>query len=230
MRGEKRVWGVAIPGWVLLSALCWWLYPPTMSDTMSRYAPMADAFARGEWYLAFHPRFGVLFQCVSGSLAFLGLPGDVACQATAIGMLIVSAVFMWKVADRLFGLEAAWWTFGIVVLCDFFLNNSMDGLRESGKCLSLAFVAWGVVSGRSRWVGAGVFVLITIVSYGFAVATALLGTWAVWVFARGLSWRKLVWPGTGWSAGTVVCSLMVHAYTGYWLPVPHFIRFLEKLT
>lgn len=42
---------------------------------MNRYAPMADAFAAGDWFHAFHPRFGALFSVLTGLFATLGFRG-----------------------------------------------------------------------------------------------------------------------------------------------------------
>lgn len=232
MKETARVWLAALLGWIVLTLLCWLLYPPTMSDTMSRYAPMADAFARGEWQLAFHPRFGVLFQCVAGSLAFLGLPGDVACQATAIGMLMLAGVAMWFVSYRLFGREAAWWTFALVVLCDVFLGNAMDGLRDPVKCLSFALLGLGIVDRRGVWFGLGLFVLITLVSYGFAVGCASLLFWLAWQVVPSQApvsrWSAILIPTGFLLLGTFCVTVMVWAYSGEWVPAPQFIPLVER--
>lgn len=221
MKEITRVRLVAGLGWVVLTFLCWLLYPPTMSDTMARYAPMAEAFARGEWTLAFHPRFGVIFQVCAGTLAFLGLPGDLACQATAIGALLLAGVAMWYVAERLFDRETAWWTFALVALCEVFLGNAMDGLRDPVKCLAFAWLGRGVVERRAIWFALGLFVLMTVVSYGFALALVLLLGWYAWQ-------RRSWWPILLFLLGTVVETVMVHAYTGYWVPVPQIVRIVGR--
>ena len=41
------------------------------NDTYTRYAPMAQAFAEGNFKFAFHPMYGTLFQALSGSICYL---------------------------------------------------------------------------------------------------------------------------------------------------------------
>ena len=52
-------------------------YPVENPDCAARYALMAEAFARGDWYESFHPRFCVLFQVLTGSLTW---PSQRSCQ------------------------------------------------------------------------------------------------------------------------------------------------------
>ena len=221
----KKIWFVAFAYWVGVSLLTCWLYPCMLSDVISRYAPMADAFARGDWAYAFHPRFGVLFQCISGSLAWLGLKGDCACQVTAILFLSLAAVPLWCLARKLFDEEIAWWSVAMLLVCENFFANAMDGLRDDGKCLAFALIAWGAVSARTRWIGLGLFVLTSLVSYGFALGTSILFVWWVLQFATREP-RRLVLPTLGWGLGTAAVTVMVHAFTKHWLPAPHFIKYV----
>ena len=68
MKSEMKIWLVALGFVALYGGIVVWAYPLFSSDVACRYAPMADEFARGNWELAFHPRFGVLFQVLAGSL------------------------------------------------------------------------------------------------------------------------------------------------------------------
>ena len=89
MTETKRVWLTVLAWWLAFGLLCTLLYPVTMSDSITRYAPMADAFAREDWRQVFHPRFGVLFEVLSGGLSWLtGLEGAKSVQvASAAGSL-----------------------------------------------------------------------------------------------------------------------------------------------
>ena len=58
--------------------------PLAATDTLCRYAPMAEAFAAGDWANAFHPRFGVGGTVVAGLFALLpGFDGFTACAVSA---------------------------------------------------------------------------------------------------------------------------------------------------
>lgn len=211
---------------VVMSALICLCFPSMISDVTFRYAPMADAFARGEWSLAFHPRFGVLFQCLTGTLVYLtGLRGDWACQTIATLLLSLSAIPLWLIARRLFGEKVAWWTVVAYLLCPEFLYWAMHGLRDTGKCLAFALIGLGVVENRSRWLGLGVFILVSLVSYGFALGTAFVFGWCVYALWRR-QWAQIVWPLVGWALGVAAVTIMVHAFTGHWVPAPHFIRYV----
>ena len=223
------VWLTALGYWLVVGLLCILVDPALRSDTMTRYAPMADAFARGDWFYAFHPRFGVLFQTVSGSLAFLlGIDGARATPIAAFLFLSLAAVSVWCLVRRLWDGRSAWYAFLFVLLSEVMFRYSVNGLRESVKCLGFALIALGVVSQRSRWFGLGLFVLITGFSYCFATASVFAFAWCVYYLMRG-AWRKLPLAVGGWLVGTAAVTVMVHAYTGHWLPTPHFIKYLGGL-
>lgn len=226
MTETQKIWLTAIGYWIAVSLLCCLLYPLMMSDSTARYAPMADHFACGDWNLAFHPRFGVLFQVVSGAICMLpGIGGDRAVQIAAIGLLALSAVPLFFLVRELFGVRVAWWSVALLLVADDFTRNAFDGLRESGKCLGFALLGYGAVARKSGRYALGVFVLATLTSYGFAVASALVFGWTAY-FAFRREWRQLVLPALGWVLGTAAVVALTHAYTGHWLPSPHYIKFL----
>lgn len=224
----KKLWLVAAAYWLVMSVLVCVICPPTISDTMARYAPMADAFARGEWRYAFHPRFGVIFQVVSGSLAGLaGLRGDMACQSTALLFLALSIIPAGLLAKRLFDERIAWLAVVAILVSDEFTRLCYHGLRDPGKCLAFALIGWGMVEERDGWLGVGLLILSSLVSYGFALGAALFGFWFLLSVSRR-RYAQLVLPFGGWLFGTLAVTVMVHAYTGHWVPVPHFIRYVGE--
>ena len=226
MTDSRKIMLVAIGYWIVVSALCCWLYPLMMSDATARYAPMADHFAAGDWALAFHPKFGVLFQVLSGSICWvLGVSGDKAVQIAAIGLLALSAVPLFFLMRKVFGAEIAWWAVALLLVSDDFTRNSFDGLRESGKCLGFALLGGGAVLRKSGWYALGLFVLITLTSYGFAVASVAVFGWMV-CFLWTRDFRQLPLPILGWALGTAAVVVLTHAFTGHWLPSPHYIKFL----
>lgn len=227
----KRLLLVASGVWIGLSILACLFYPITMGDACARYAPMADAFAAGDFFMAYHPRFGVLTQTVSGLFSWgFGIRGMYAVQITELMFLVSSAVVMFMLA-RALGCDeaAAWWTFALVLLVPDFLRYAIEGMRDVVKCLAFALLGYGAVAKRPWALAVGLFVYTTSFSYGFAVSVVILIVWCVFCAFEG-SWRKNIWlPVLGWSSGTLVVCMLVWSYTGWFLPVPHFIRFLEAL-
>ncbi len=226
MRRFNKIWLLSFGLWILFSFLACHFYPVMMSDSAARYAPMADAFAAGDWRMAFHPRFGVMFQVLSGSVAaMMGIDGDRSLQIVAFGLLSLSLVPIWFLSKRIFGERVAWLSVLLVFFGDDFFRYSLDGLRDSGKCLGFALLGLGVVERKGHWFGIGLFVLISLASYCFAVGMLFLSGWCVYALLRR-EWRMLLWPVAGAALGTLAVTAMVHAYTGHWLPAPHFIRCL----
>lgn len=199
-----------------------------MSDSVARYAPMAEAFAHGDWSLAFHPRFGVLFQVLSGCVVLLtGIDGARSLQIVGFGFLSLSIVPIWCIARRLFGVRIAWLSVVLLFFGDDFFRYALDGLRDSGKCLAFALLGLGAVERSSLWYGVGLFILISLASYCFAVGTVFLFAWLVYACVRR-DWRVAAFPFVGWALSTASVTLMVHFFTGHWLPAPHYIRYLGQ--
>ena len=235
MTETKRVWLVALVYWAVFGLLCVWLYPVTMSDSITRYAPMADAFAQGDWCQAFHPRFGVLFPALSGALARLtGMSGEHAIQVVGVGFQALAGVPLFFLVKRIFGATVAWGALALLFVSDDLTRYAMDGLRDPGKCLAFALMGYGAVARRPFCIGLGLFVLISLFSYGFAVGSVFVFAWCVGVVVRairrgqldGESVAAIVWPSLGWALGTAAVTVLTHAYTGHWLPAPHFIKFV----
>ena len=225
----RRVWLIAGIFWIVASALACWLYPVQIPDACSRYAPMADAFARGDFYLAFHPGYGLLFSCLAGSFAWIAnVPGIYAVQLASFLLLALAGVAAFAFARRLTSSEqVAWWTFALVLLMPDFFINALDGLRESAHCLTFSLLGLGIVARNGRAFGLGLFLYIITFSYGFFVASVLLGLWCIWVGReRGL--RVCIMPTLGWLVGTALVTVLVHAYTGHWVPVRHAIGILGR--
>ena len=220
----KKVWFTALLAWIVASVLACGLYPVTLFDPCARYAPMADAFARGDFYYAFHPRFGVLFSVLSGVISLLaGLEGIYAVQVAAYFLLALAAVVMFFFARRLSGDESvAWWTFALTFLAPDFFRYALDGLREPGKCLVFSLLGYALVS-HSSWPFAIALVLyIASFTYGFAASSILLALWCGWFLVRRER-RMLPLPIFGWMLGTAAVTVCTHAYTGHWLPAPQLI-------
>jgi len=225
----KKVWIVAFLLWVVASALSCGLYPVTLFDPCARYAPMADAFACGDWFYAFHPRFGVVFTTLAGLVTFgTGLQGIYSVQVTAFLFLALSAVVMFAFARRLSGSESvAWWTFALTFLAPDYFRYALDGLREPTKCFVFALVGYAAVARCSGAFALALALYVASFAYGFAAASVLVFLWCLW-FAWKREWKMLPLPVLGWTLGTAAVTVLTHAYTGHWLPSPQFIPTLGE--
>lgn len=193
---------------------------------------MAEYFARGEWGYAFHPRFGVLFQTLSGTAVRLfGLSGECASQIVSIGLYSLAAVPLWFVVRALFDSRTAWWALALTLLSDDLTRNAFDGLRDSGKCLGFALVALGVVRRESKWYALGLFVLVTLTSYCFALALILLVGWCLFANRGEPASTRLkgaLLPVCAFVLAGALVTLLTHSFTGHWLPSTHYIKLLGR--
>lgn len=216
--------------WVVLAALFALVYPTTSSDTLSRYAPMAEAFARGEWVQAYHPRFGVLFPTLSGVFAWL-LPID-GVQATQIaGTLfwVAAAYLAWLLASRLFDERTGLFAAILVFISPELSNYAMDGLREGGKAFALLACAtvFAGVRGAAWWGALGTFVLVTL-----RVDSIILGTLMPFAFLICVLVRRrplqAVPAFVACVLGLFLMCWMTHAYEGVWAPCVQMIRVARR--
>ena len=223
-----RIWVLSVGYWLVMSVICCLWSPATAADMVIRYAPMADAFARGEWFLAYHPRFGVLFMSLAGSLSWLtGLDGIRSCQITALGLLAFSIVPVWCAVKALFDARAAWIAAVMVLVATEVFVYAIDGLRDTGRTLGLALCAFAFVRNRSWALGLGLLVLSTLRTDLMSVSGVILGVWWLWKLFRR-EWRALVVPTACWMLGILLMCALNHAYTGSWLPVGKMVKMYEK--
>lgn len=224
----QKVWLLALGFWLVLSVVCCLWSPATAADMVIRYAPMSDAFARGDWNLAYHPRFGVLFMTLSGSVAWLtGLDGIRSCQITALGLLAFSIVPVWCAVKALFDERAAWIAAVMVLVATEVFVYAIDGLRDTGRTLGLALCMFAFVRNRLWALGLGLLVLSTLRTDLLSVSGVILGGWWLWkLYLR--EWRSLALPTVGWLLGVFLMCALNHAYTGSWLPVSKMVKMYEK--
>lgn len=207
----------------------------TFWDVSARYAPMAEAFSSGVWTQAFHPRFGVFFQVLSGLVCRgLNCSGLSACKIAAAYGLSLSAIPLWCLTRRLFDERSAWFSVVIFLLVPTYYDLAVEGLRDSWRIFAFALCALGMLqvcaeksSRHGSWVFAlGLFINTTLRVDGIVISVAFFSAYV----AYGL-WRRkfsaLVLPLMGMVLGLFADSYMVHAYTGVWVPAPHFIGLLE---
>lgn len=212
----------------VFAALC----PLYATDTLCRYAPMAEAFAAGEWSEAFHPRFGVGMSVVSGLLSFLGVNGLSACAAVSSAAWALGAVPLWCIAARVFDRRTAWFAFALYFLCPQIAVWGVKGLREPFKTLGVLVMVWAVFMCRDRgWralaaaaAGAALMVLFK------PDAIPLCGLLAIAFAAADRFGRR------SWALFAVIAAalqpmcLLTFLWTGYWLPAAQYVPVFVRLT
>lgn len=223
---NKKLLGSVILYWLIVSAIAIFVYPVLMSDTMNRYAPMADAFAAGDWFHAFHPRFGVLFSVLTGLFATLGFRGDQACQIVSIGFLAFSALPVWYITRRVFDEKVACFTAALVLLMPEYFVYAIDGLRDTARACAALLIAYTFVSNKREWVLAlGVFIMATLRTDTQLLAIIVVGAWSI-LAIRGKNQRAMWLPICALLLGLALCSIMVYAFTGVFLPNAHAAIYL----
>lgn len=207
-------------------------FPLLSTDTACRYAPMAEAFAEGNWVESFHPRFGVGLQFLAGTLVFLtGMDGYAACAVMASLAWALCLIPLFHVADRVFDRKTAWLAVVCFLVFPQALIWSLKGLREPFKMLGVLLAADALVSLVKRDGGvvikgmSAVFLLIC-----FKVDAVLLAFLLVvsMLAVDRLGRRSLSVAGTALLALQPMCWL-VYYWQGWWVPAPQYIHIIRRM-
>lgn len=208
-------------------------FPLIATDTLGRYAPMAEAFAAGEWSEAFHPRFGVGMSVLTGIACWASsLDGLSSCAMVSSAAWAIGALFVWRIADRVFGASTAWFAFVLYLVCPQILLWGFEGLREPFKTLGVLMMTdalLGCVGRMSRWWVAASLGAVILISFK-PDAIALCGCF---ILAYGFVERL----GRGFVAVVVTATvalqpmcLLTWKWTGYWVPSVQFVTIFKRLT
>lgn len=212
-----------------------YMFPFPSTDTLCRYAPMAEAFASGNWVDAFHPRFAVGGSVVAGVFALLpGFDGFTACTVSASLAWALGVIPVFFIAARVFDRRTAWFAVVLYVLCPQPLIWALKGLREPFKMLGLLLMVDALLRVRDQTGTCRLALLEACVAQTFlclfkcdaVVLAALTGL----VFAVLDRFGKRTILLLAWCVAILqpMC-LLVYQWTGYWLPTPHYALFLGKV-
>lgn len=234
-KNQFMLFACAVATTLVVATLSVLLYPVESPDCAARYAPMAEAFARGDWYESFHPRFCVLFQILTGSLVWLtGCSGVAACQIVSAIFLGAALIPYWHVMRRIFNDDRiAWLSLGILLVMPRVSGDAMNGLRDTGRILALALWGLGFLKMIKEKRGAllqaaGLFILVALKIDCFLPAVFMC-SFSVVLAVRRRFWLSVVLcPLSFLLAAIAVCS-MVWAYTGWFVPAPQYIAFLKGI-
>lgn len=152
-----------LPVFVLFAAACLlggvvaWIDDIPPRDVAMRYAPMAEAFARGDWQYAFHPRVPLLFPVLSGAAAWVfRLDGFRACRLTSMLFFALTLFPLRGALRRVFDERVACWGALMGVFCSQMMRLAADGWREPVKGFLIALAAYALVRvwrERKAWAG-----------------------------------------------------------------------------
>lgn len=230
LEGRWPVWAASAIAWALALAVVA-IWPAVANDTVNRFAPMAEAFADGNWREAFHPRFGLLFQAMSGTLVRLtGLNGLTACAVVSTGVWAFAAVLLFGLAERCLGRRAAWVAVILYLTAMTPFYWALRGVREPLRLLGTLLMIVGVLDVGCRGVSRKALLAA---SFGLAVLCLSRCDTIVFAAVLGLAFavrnrfrrETFALAAVGVAALQPMCML-VYAWTGWWVPMPHLVKFL----
>jgi 4-amino-4-deoxy-L-arabinose transferase-like glycosyltransferase len=126
-------------------------------DVAARYAPMAEAFASGDWQNAFHPRIPPLFTVTTGIISRLFcLSGTAACEISSALFFALTVFPFMALMKKVFNQKYAIWATVMLIICSRLLRISGMGVRDTAKCFFLVLAAYGLVCffRKYNWKGA----------------------------------------------------------------------------
>lgn len=128
-----------------------------VNDVVTRYAPMTEAFAHGNWQEAFHPRIPPLFVIISGTFAYLfRMGGTAACELSSALFFALTVFPLMALMERVYNYKYALWATVMYILCSRLLRIGGMGLRDPAKCFFIILAALGFICffQKHNWKGA----------------------------------------------------------------------------
>ncbi len=222
---------------VMLPAL--WVNTVPADDATGRYAPMARAFAEGNWTYAFHPHSGIVFSTLSGSIAWItGLDGFRSCQLAALLTWALAVIPLYFIALRMWNNRETAWICGVLyLLCSHLQRYVYDGIRDNGRSLGFFLLVLGLLifyEERNSWkaviltsLGAALLAMLRVDCVVFAVLG--FGCFGIWdmISHRWRCGRSLV-------LGSLILLLIApqlylnYRWSGYPVPNSRYALLLEK--
>lgn len=115
-------------------------------DVLTRYAPMADAFASGDWETAFHPRIPPLLPVLAGCISFIfRCSGFTGVKLASLLMFSLSFFALIPLFRRIFSLRTAIIAGVLAMFCSHYMRLILMGLRESCKGFFFTLGAYALV-------------------------------------------------------------------------------------
>lgn len=224
MRPWQKLSLLALGYWLvtgIVSCLCYTVF---VSDTICRYAVMADYFAQGDFTMAYHPRFGILWPTLVGIIVYLtGLTSVKACQLTAFFFIAISIFPMWYIIRKLFDETTAWFSAIMLLVLPEIFVYSLDGLRESARMFGIIMTCGAfVLSMRSWMIAIGIFVLITCRADSWIIGMLFFMIWIIITVSRH-ELKKLAFPAMAVIFANIALCLVTYVHIGIFVPYTQMI-------
>lgn len=198
-------------------------------DVACRYAPMAEAFAAGDWEFAFHPRITPLLPVCAGFLASLfPISGWAACRMASALFLALSVFPVFFAVRRIYGFGNAVFAAVLIPFCSYLMRLGYFGLRETAAVFgaSLLLYAAALLHDSGRRPGG-------YLAFAFGAAVLLLSRGDTALFVAAASLILLIWdfvrhrhPLRSLAAGGLVLLIlfpqMCYNYRMIGWPVPEY--------
>lgn len=115
-------------------------------DVAYRYAPAAEAFARGDWQYAFHPRLQFLHPFVSGIMVWLfSISGFLGAKLSGLLFYALGVFPFFSLMKEAFNRKIAYWSLLFYLFASRLIILSSSGLRESHKLFAILLIVLGLV-------------------------------------------------------------------------------------
>lgn len=155
-RERLTPWLIFVVLWLfLLPAIVMFDYP--QADVATRYAPMAEAFASGDWHFAFHPRIPPLLPVCAGVIVRVcSCDGALACRLAGALFLSFGLFPLYWGVRRMYGSRVAAAAAMLYAGCAWLFRFGYYGLREplcvfAVLMLFMAAVRMRMRSSSKRW-------------------------------------------------------------------------------
>ena len=214
-------------------------YP--LADVASRYAPMAESFAEGNWKFAFHPRIQMLQPVCSGIICFLtGFDGFMSGKIASALWHFGSAVLLWMMLRDIYRKSNFIALAGTVFYLwyPYAFHIGISGLRDSAKIAVLILIAWGLAKViRNTRASGGYFMLGTGCALAMLIRCDTIMTGLACLFTgmviecRERKFPLYSLPSAALTAVFMSAGSAVNRYiSGGAMPDYRFIKFFDDLT
>lgn len=226
----------ALTATVLYLPLIFWDAIPCR-DVANRYVPMAEAFARGDFMYAFHPRCQMLHTTIAGIIAWFGCDAFLACKLTSFIFYLLTALPLFFLCRRVFGYRVSKWViWGFAFASPLISSLAVTGLRDAAKMFVLMLMAHAVTAifqqRHKLW-----YYIYAGIAAGLAICVRndLLAVTLVFLFICGLLdrsehcwiWRSLLGVVVALAVGTLELFAN-YSVTGYVIPGARYYKIFTQ--
>jgi 4-amino-4-deoxy-L-arabinose transferase-like glycosyltransferase len=126
-------------------------------DVITRYAPMAEAFAAGECGKAFNTKIPPLLPVLAGIIVYLlNVSGAMACKIISALFFALTVFPLTALFSKVFNVRYAFWAGAMYILCSRLMRIAGTGVRDTAKCFFIVLATYGLICffRRYNWKGA----------------------------------------------------------------------------